>query len=149
MATQQGGWYAIDGLHTAALSSDDGLTPGRDDMAFVAFLFGLIGGALGLALGLGIDVMNLNALLAAFYSLLATLNKPGITVPAVSVLGALAAGSLPLIGGVLMLIGAGAMAMIFPVDDGSGAASFCSALGAVFAIYSGSRRRPVPAAAAG
>jgi|SRR6266545_111930 len=117
-------------------------------MAFAAFLFGLIGGALGLALGLGINVMNPDALLAALLSLLAILSKPGITVPLVSVLGAVAAAPLPLIGGVLMLIGAGAMSLIFPLDYGSGIAIACSALGAVFAIYSGSKKRPLAAAAA-
>jgi hypothetical protein len=118
-------------------------------MTVLAFLFGLIGGGLGLALGLGVNVMDPNAVLAAFLSLLAILNKPGLTVPAVSVLGALAAGSFPLIGGILMLIGAASMALIFPLDTGSGAAIVFSAVGAVFAIYAGSRKRPAAAAVAG
>ncbi len=116
--------------------------------SFFAFLFGLVGGVLGLALGLGIDVSNPDAVRAAIMSVLAVLNKPSFTIPAISVLGALAAGSLPLIGGVLMLIGGGSMALIFDINYLSGTAIACSALGAAIAIYAGSKR-PVAATAAG
>jgi hypothetical protein len=112
----------------------------RDIMAFIAALLGIVGGIVGLTIGVGLDTIQAgpNAI-TIFFADLTAVKFASVAIPLASLVGGIVSRAKPLIGGVLMLLGAGGMAIIFEIDYPTELAVAASGIGAMMAIYANSR----------
>jgi hypothetical protein len=101
-------------------------------MMVVALIMGIVGGALGLAVALGLDVTLTSAsfILPSSNKLLTLNLVTHATGPIATLLGVLIAVSEPVSGGALMLIGAVGMALTFQFNFLIAIAIILSAVGA-------------------
>lgn len=109
-------------------------------MALIAAILGIVGGLIGLSVGVGLDMIHAGptAITLSFADLTA-IKVASVAIPLASLVGGIVSRAKPLIGGVLMLLGAGGMAIIFPIDYAMELAVAASGIGAMMTIYANSR----------
>ena len=109
-------------------------------MAFIAALLGIVGGLVGLTVGVGLDTIEAGPkAITMLFTDLTAVKLASIAIPMASLVGGIVSRAKPLIGGVLMLLGAGGMAIIFEIDYPTELAVAASGIGAMMAIYANSR----------
>ena len=116
-------------------------------MVIVALILGILGGAAGLAIALGVDVTPAGASLALPSSseLMTLKMMTRVAGPIVTVLGGIVAIPKHIVGGVLMLIGAAGMVATFELNSLTAIAIVLSVAGAVLAVYACARSAPARA----
>ncbi len=117
-------------------------------MAFIAALLGIVAGIVGLTVGIGLDHIQAGpTAITLLFADLTAVKLASVAIPMASLVGGIVSRAKPLIGGVLMLLGAGGMAIIFEIDYPTELAVASSGIGAMMAIYANSRTSGIPAAA--
>ena len=117
-------------------------------MAFIAAILGIVGGLVGLTVGIGLDTIIAGpTAITMLFADLTAVKFASVAIPLASLVGGIVSRGKPLIGGVLMLLGAAGMAIIFEIDYSMELAVAASAIGAMMAIYANSRSNAEPAAA--